>query len=157
MNAIFLVTLTDVAPVQNRHRAVWALAELDATEPRIVRLQNIGLVLHHQGAAHSLDGFDVHAPAMHIKGHQLIAVRGRPVITLINHHPDVRVAATKVIRATAATVSIVPLLARVPVVVVGLLVDEFVDERIGVFAMHPLEVSTVDTLPAMPDHGVDEQ
>ena len=94
---------------------------------------------------------------MHVQGHEFIAIRRRPVIALINHHSDVRVAAAKIIGATAATVGIVPLLARVPVVVVGLLVDEFVHKWIGVFAMHPLEVRTVNALPAMPDHGVDEQ
>ena len=38
VNAIFLVALANIAPVQNRHRTVRALAELDAAKPGIVRL-----------------------------------------------------------------------------------------------------------------------
>ena len=114
-------------------------------------------MLHDQRAADPFDGFDVHTPAMHVQGHEFIAIRRRPVIALINHHADVRVAAAKIIGAAAAAVRVVPFLAGIPMVVVRLLVDEFIDEGIRVLAMHALEVRAVDTLPTVPDHRVDEQ
>ena len=114
-------------------------------------------MLHDQRAADPFDGFDVHTPAMHVQGHEFIAIRRRPVIALINHHSDVRVAAAKIIGAAAAAVRVVPFLAGIPMVVVRLLIDEFVDKRIRVLAVHALEVRAMDALPAVTDHGVDEQ
>ena len=40
---------------------------------------------------------------------------------------------------------------------VGLLVDEFVDERVRVLAVHALEVRAVDALPTVADDGIDEE
>ena len=65
--------------------------------------------------------------------------------------------AAETVRAAATTVGVVPLLAGVPVIMVGLLIDEFVDIGIRIFAMHAPEVRAVDALPAMPDDGVDEE
>ena len=157
VDAVLVVALADVAPVQNRHRAVRSLAELDAAEPRVVGLQDVGLMLHDQRAANALDGFDVHAPTVEVQRHELVAIRRGPVLALVDHHADVCVPAAEVIRPTPPAVDVVPFLASVPVVVFGLLVDELVDEGIRVLAMHALVVGAVDALPAMPDDRVDEQ
>ena len=114
-------------------------------------------MLHDERAAFPLDGFHVHAATMQIERHELIAILGRPVVALVDHHPDVGVTATEAVRATAAAINVAPLLAGIPVIVVGLLVDEFVDEGIGIFAVHALEVGAMDALPAVADDGVDEQ
>ena len=151
------MALADVAPIEDGDGAIRALAEFDAAEPRVVRLQDVRLVLHDERAALALDGFDVHAPAVQIHRHELVAILRRPVVSLVDHHADVRMTAAETVRAAAAAVGVVPLLAGVPVIVVGLLVDELVDERIRVFAMHALEVSAVDALPAVADDGVDEE
>ena len=157
VDAILVVALADVTPVEEGDGAVGTLAEFDAAEPRVVRLQDIRLVLHDERASLALDGFDVHASAVQIKRHELVAILRRPVVSLINHHTDMRVPATEAVRAAAAAVGVVPLLAGVPVIVVGLLVDELVDERIRVFAVHALEVRAMDALPAVTDDRVDEE
>ena len=114
-------------------------------------------MLHHQRAADALEGLHVDASTMEIERHQLITVLARPVLALVDHHPHVRMTATEAVGPAPPTVRVVPLLAGVPVVVVRLLVDELVDERVRIFAVHALEVRTVDALPAMPDDRVDEE
>ena len=157
MDAVLVMALSDIAPVEDRDRAVRSLAQLDPAKPEVIRLQDIGLVLHHQRAADALEGLHVDASTMEIERHQLITVLARPVLALVDHHPHVRMTATEAIGPAATAVRIVPLLAGVPVVVVRLLVDELVDERVRILAVHALEVRTVDTLPAMPDDRVDEE
>ena len=157
MDAVLIVALTDIAPVENRDSAVWSLPELDAAEPLVVRLQDVGLMLHDQRATLPLYALNVHASSMQIERHELVAILRRPVVALVDHHADMRVPATEAVRAAATAVSIVPLLAGVPVIVVRLLINEFVDERIRILAVHALKVRTVDALPAMTDDGVDEQ
>ena len=114
-------------------------------------------MLHDERTTLSLDGFHIHAAAMQIKRHELVAILRRPVIALVDHHADVRMPAAEAVRAAATAVGVVPLLASVPVIVVGLLVDELVDVRIRILAVHALEVRAMDTLPAMTDDGVDEE
>ena len=156
VDAILVVTLADIAPVEDGDGAVWPLAEFDPAEPGVVRLEDVRLVLHDERAAPALDGFDVHAPAMQVQRHELVAILRRPVVALVNHHADVRMPATEAIRTAATAVGVVPLLAGVPVIVVGLLVDELVDERIRVFAVHALEVRAMDALPAVADDRINE-
>ena len=157
VDAVLVVALADVAPVEEGDGAVRALAEFDASEPRVVGLQDIRLVLHDERAALPLDAFDVHAPAMQVQRHEFVAILRGPVVALVDHHADVRVTAAEAVRAAAAAVSVVPLLAGVPVIMVGLLVDELVDERVRVFAVHALEVRAMDALPAVADDRIDEE
>ena len=114
-------------------------------------------MLHDERAALALDAFDVHASSVQVERHELITVLRRPVVALVNHHTDVRVSAPEAIRAAATAVSVVPLLASVPVIVIGLLVDQLVDVWIRILAVHALEVRSMDTLPAVADDGVDEE
>ena len=90
MDAVLVVALADIAPIEDCDSSVRSLPELNPTEPLVVRLQNIGLMLHDERAAFALDGFHVHAAAMQVKRHELIAIMGRPVVALVNHHADVR-------------------------------------------------------------------
>ncbi len=53
--------------------------------------------------------------------------------------------------------SVVPLLAGIPMIMIGLLVDEFVNKRIWIFAVHALEVRPMDALPAVTDDGIDKE
>ena len=157
VDAVLVVTLADVTPIEDGDGAVGALAELDSAEPLIIRLQDVWLVLHDERAALPLDGFNVHASAMQVQRHELVAILRRPVIALIDHHADVRMPATEAVRTAATAVGVVPLLAGIPMIMVGLLVDEFVDERIRVFAVHALEVRAMDALPAVADNRIDEE
>ena len=157
VDAVLVVALADVAPVEDRDGAVRALAQLDPAEPRVVGFEDVRLVLHDQRAALPLDGFDVHATTVEVEGHQLVPELRRPVLAPVNHHAHVRVTAAQGLGPAAAAIRIVPLLARVPMVVVRLLVDELVHERVRILAVHALEVGAVDTLPTMPDHRVDEE
>ena len=157
MDAVLVMTFADIAPVEDRDGAVRALAELDATEPLVVRLQDVGLMLHDERTTLSLDGFHIHAASVEIKRHELVAILRRPVIALVDHHPDVRMTATEAIRAAATAIGVVPLHASIPVVMVRMLIEEIVDVRIRVLAVHALEVRAMDALPRMTDDGVDEE
>ena len=157
VDAILIVALADIAPIKDGDGAVWSLTKLDAAEPLVVRLQDVGLVLHDERAALALDAFDVHATSVQIERHELVAILRRPVVALVDHHADVRMPAAETVRAAATAVGVVPLLAGVPVIVVGLLVNEFVDIRIRILAMHALEVRAMDALPAVADDRVDEE
>ena len=157
VDTVLIVAFADVAPVEDGDGAVRALAELDPAEPLVIRLQDVRLMLHDQRAALPLDAFDVHATAVQVKRHELVTILRRPVVALVDHHADVRVTAAEAVRAAATAVGIIPLLAGVPVIMVGLLVDEFVDIGIRIFAVHALEVRAMDALPAVADDGVDEK
>ena len=93
MDAVLIVALADVAPVEDGDGAIRPLAELDAAEPRVVRLQDVRLVLHDERAALPLDAFDVHAPSVQVERHEFVAILRRPVVALVDHHTDVRVPA----------------------------------------------------------------
>ena len=110
-------------------------------------------------AAPALEAVDVHAATVEIGGENLATILGREVGALVNHQADVRVAATDTggRGGDAQLPHIGPHLAAIPMVMVGVLVDEFVNARIRIVAVHPLKVRSLDAVPEVADDRVDEE
>ncbi len=157
MDALVVVALAGIAPVEDVHAAVGSVAQVDAAEPRVLGEEDVRLVAADVSAALALEPLDVHPPAVEIQGEELAAILGRPLVGQVDHQAAVRVAA-----AAAAVVG--PDLAAVgerpgvvPVPVVGVLVDQGVGPRVGLDRVRADEVGAGDQVPEVPVDRVDEE
>ncbi len=80
VDAVALVALAGVAPVEDEDAAVGAVAQVDAAEPGVGREEDVGLVAADVAAARSLEPLDVHAPAVEVQGEELAPVSSRPLV-----------------------------------------------------------------------------
>ena len=82
MDAVVVVALAGIAPVEDEHAAIGAISEVDAAEPGIGREEDVGLVPPDVAAARSFEPLDVDAPAVKVEREQLAAdtapATGRP-------------------------------------------------------------------------------
>ena len=69
-----VVALAGIAPVEDEHAAVGAVAQVDAAEPGIGREEDVGLVAADVAAARAFEPLDVDAPAVEVQGEELAAV-----------------------------------------------------------------------------------
>ena len=158
VDAVVIVALAGVGPVGDVHAAVGALDEIHAAVERIVNERHVGAVGGGVAGPLGREQIVVDAAAVEIEREQPAAVGGRPVGALIDHQADVGVAAAGGARLVGdAEADVAPLLARVPVDVVGHLGDEVVDVRLEIGAVHPFDVRAVDGVPEVADDGVDDE
>ena len=159
VNAVVFVAFSDVAPIENVDAAIGAGLNFDGAEPRIIRPHEVGGVLADVAAAPALEAVDIHAATVEIGCEHLATILGREVRALVNHQADVRVATadTGGGGGDAQLAHVGPDLAAIPMVMVGVLVDEFVNARVRVVAVHPLEVRSLDAVPEVADDRVDEE
>ena len=153
MNAGGFVALAGVAPVEDEAAAVGAGADFDAAKPWIVAEEDIGLVFANVAAAIALQTLHVGASAVHVEGEELVAVFDGPLIGLVDHHADVRVAATEVVGLAIA--GFAPRASAVVVVVIGDGVELLVDQRIRRVGID--KVGAVNEVPQVAGDGVDEK
>ena len=98
MNAAVFVTFARVAPVEHEHAAVGTVTDFHAAEPRISRNQKVHPVPAHVAAAVAFEDFLIGTAAMEIQREKPSAILRGPVVALVNHHPDVSVAAAQIVR-----------------------------------------------------------
>ena len=128
MDAIALVALTDVAPIEHDDPAVGPATDFLAAEPRIGGEEKVGRVFAHISAAAAFEDVLIGAAAVEVQGEEAAAIFGGPVIALVNHHPDVHMTAAEAIRGGRVAQT----LAGVEVIVIAVLVEQSVDARIRI-------------------------
>src|SRR5262245_29330739 len=151
-----IMTLAEVAPVADVHRAVRPLRHADAAEPRIVAQHEIRTALADVAVALALDAVDVQTVAVQIAHEDAIAIFLREIVTLIDHAAGMGVAAAGVGVLALAAARIGPVAAR-PVQMLRGRVDQLVGVTIIVEAVHPLVVGARNHVPEMADHAVGEK
>src|SRR5688572_13786589 len=60
-------------------------------------------------------------------------------------------------RCGHARANIIPRLFGVPVYMIGSLVDQFIQMRVGMLAVHPLVISAGNVMPQMADDGINKK
>ena len=93
MDAVVLVALAGVAPVEHEDAAVGAVAEVDAAEPGVAGEEDVGLVAADVAAPVALEPLDVDPPAVEVQGEELAAVGVGPLVGQVDHQAAVGVAA----------------------------------------------------------------
>ena len=79
VDAVVVVALAGIAPVEHEHAAVGAVAQVDAAKPGVGGEEDVGLVAPDVAAARAFEPLDVDAPAVEVQGEA--ACPGRPPAT----------------------------------------------------------------------------
>lgn len=159
VDAVVVVAFAGVGPVGDEDVAVGAGEEVDAAEPLILGLHEVGGVFAGVAAAFAFQFVHVDAVAVEVAGEHGAVVFFGPVAALVDEHADVGVAAAEFEGLVAdALADVGPFFgAGVPVEVVGGLLDDFVDVRVQVGAEHAAVVGAGDDVPEVADDGVDHE
>src|SRR5262249_27347148 len=97
MHSAVIVAIARIAPVQDEHSPIRSVTQVHPTEPRIRRDEEVHAMFADVTAAAALEDFLIRAAAMQIEREKMVAIFGRPVVPLVNHHPDMRMAATEIV------------------------------------------------------------
>src|SRR4051812_37152731 len=119
MNAVVLMALADVGPIGDEDAAVGSVEQFDAAEPGIRGLEPVPDAPAYIASPVPLEPFDIHALPVEIERKEAAAVLVGPVVAEVDHAAGMGVPAPEVIGRAASVARLVPLLARVPVIVVG--------------------------------------
>ena len=92
------VAFAGVAPIEHEHAAVRTVTEFHAAKPRIAGNEEVGPVFADVAAAAAFEDFLIGPAAVEIQREQTATILGWPSVALVNHHPDVGVAAAQIIR-----------------------------------------------------------
>ena len=114
MDAGALMTLARVRPVENEDASIRTIAQVDPAKPRISREDPIGLVLADVSASFTLQPFDIHAPTVKIERKQLAAIRLRPLIAQIDHHPAMGVTTPRAVVFRSRVSRVGPIFGNIP-------------------------------------------
>ena len=71
MDAVVIVALAGIAPVEDEYAAVRPIAQVDAAEPGVGGEEDVRLVAPDVAAAVALEPLDIHAPAVEIQREEL--------------------------------------------------------------------------------------
>ena len=108
----------------------------------------------------SFEAFAIESAPVKIRGEEFASIFFRPVVALIDHHAGVRVSSARLVRGWAQSFlfQVSPFfLPYVPMMMIGGLVDQFVQVRLRMLSIHPLVVGTWHGMPEMTDHCVYEE
>ena len=97
VDAAVIVAFAGVAPVEQVGGTFRPLLDVDAAEPLVAGEEDVILVLADVATAVSLEPFYVGAQAVHVERVESIAHRLRPLLRLVDHHADVRVATAEIV------------------------------------------------------------
>ena len=153
------MALANVRPVSNVNTTIRAVAEFDATKPRILHHQKIGCVFADVTGAVSLEPIVVDSETVKVGRKQRAAIFIRPIITQVDHHARMSMPTTCLVGSPgpALEVGIVPRFVRIPVEVVSRLLDQLVGVWVKMFTKHSLVQRAGDHVPEVTNHGVDEK
>ena len=153
IRAVRVVALAKIIPVTHEHAAVRPVADGDGAEPRIVREEKIPAVLRDVAGAAAREFVVEQAVAVEVAHHDPVAVGGGPVVSEVDHRPRVRVTAPEFILAAAG---LAPML-RIPMQMIGGLIEKLIDVRIKILAEHPLVMRARHDVPEMSDDVIREE
>ena len=157
VDAVVVVALAGVAPVEHEDAAVGAIAQVDAAEPGVRGEVDVRLVAADVSAPAPFQPLDVEPPAVEIEGEELAAVRLGPLVGEVDHQSAVRVAAAEAVVFGPGGGTVVQLPRVVPVVMIGVLVDRLVDVRVRLDRVRAHEVGAGDQVPEVAVDRVDEE
>ena len=158
MDAVMVVALAGVGPISDVNPAVGAADEIHAAIERIGNETQIVAMRRGVAGPERCETVLVDPPAVEVEGEHAAAVLLRPVRAAVDHQADVGMAAAGGAGLVGdAEADVAPLLAGIPMDMVGHLRDEVVDMRLEVRAVHPFGVGAVHRMPEMPDDGVDDE
>src|SRR4051794_4843373 len=80
MDAVVLVALSGIAPVEDEETAIGTVGQVDAAKPGIGGERGVGFVPADVAGAFTLEPLNIHAPAVEVEGEQLAAVRLGPLV-----------------------------------------------------------------------------
>ena len=109
----------------------------------------------HIAAAGPCEGLLIGSPAVEVQREQPPAVNRRPVGALIDQAAAMGMTAAEIVGLTVPR--LLPAGPNIKVVVVSMLVDQFIRERVGVDAVGLGEVSPGDQMPEMAVDRIDEE
>src|SRR2546426_8029094 len=155
MDAGVFVTLAGVAPVEHEDAAIGTITEFHAAKPRVTGNEEVRGFFADVAATAAFEDFLVCTATVEVQREQTATILGRPVVALVNHHPDVCVAPTE--RVGLAIARILPRLAGVEVPVVRMLVDQRIRARVWVNRVRAHEVRAGEIVPEMTIDSVDEK
>jgi hypothetical protein len=157
VDTVVIVALAGITPVENVDASVWPIGQVDAAKPGVLGEEDIGLMPADGSAPLALEPLDVHPPAVEVEGEQLAAIFRRPLVGQVDHQPAVGVAAAApaVVGPDLAAVGQGP--GVVPVVVIGVLVDQGVGPRVRLDGVRAGEVGARDQVPEVAVDRIDEE
>ena len=157
MDSVVLVALAGVRPVGNVQLAPAARVELNSAKPRVGCLNEVGTVFAGECRSVAVQCVAVDSTAMQIHCQHRIEKLLRPVRKLSDNHSAVSVPAAGLVGCVrdAELPDVAPVFLRVPVKVVGGLLDDVVNVRVKVLAVHPPVIRAGDDVPQMADDRVD--
>src|SRR5690606_30442214 len=157
VHTVVVVALAEIRPVGQVDSPVRSICQRDASEPRRIREQEVGGMREDVTRTVALDDFLIHPAAVGVAHEEPAAVLGWPVVSEINHAAAVRVAAAEFRRLARRVARRLPLTGGIPVIVIGVLFNQFVQMRVEVLAIHPLVTRAGNDVPRMPDDVVREE
>src|SRR5581483_4797107 len=157
MHAIRFVAFADISPVGDVDTAIGAIKQIDATKPGIGCFEEIAHALADVRGSLAFEAFDIDASAVQVQCVKLVPITIGPVVAQVEHGAAVSMSAAHLISRADDIAGIGPAFARVKVIVVGGLIDQLVDEGIGIFTIESLEMCTGHGMPEMTDDGVGKE
>ena len=158
VNAVMVVALAGVGPIGDEDPAVGATDEIHAAIKRIGDEAEILAVRRGVAGPERREAVVVEPPAMEVEREHSAPVLLRPIRAAVDHQADVGMAPPGGVGLVGdAEADVAPLLAGVPMDVVGHLRNEVVNMRLQIGAIHPLGVRPMDGMPEVADDGVDDE
>ena len=158
VDAIMVVALAGVGPIGDINPAVGAADEIHPAIKRIGDEAEILAVRRGVAGPERREAIVVEPPAMEVEREHSAAVLLRPIRAAVDHQADVGMAPPGGAGLVGdAEADVAPLLAGVPMDVVGHLRNEVVNMRLQIGAIHPLGVRPMNGMPKVADDGVDDE
>ena len=160
MHAVVVVAFASVGPVGDEDISIRAGEEVDAAEPFVFGLHEVGRVLAGVSAAFADEFVHVDAVAVQVAGEHSTMIFLGPQTALIDQHADVGVTTAEFVglAGDAELADVAPFFsAGVPMEVVGGLLDDFIDIGVQMGAEHAAVIRAGDDVPEVADDGVDHE
>ena len=157
VDAIVFVALAGVAPIGEEDAPVWCGEEIDATEPGVADVEEIGEMRGEIAAALGEEFFAIEAPAVEVDGEELVMEFGGPGVALVDEATFVSVTAAEGVGAIFFAPGFLPLAGIIPVEMIGVLGEEFVGVGGEIFAIHAIVVGAGDEVPEVADDRIGEE
>ena len=151
-----LVALVGVGPVDEEGGAVGAGLDRDPAEPGVVGHEEVGRVARDVARALATEAVVVDPVAVDVAGEERVAIAVGPGAALVDHRPDVGMAAAGLAVLAGPPARVLPAPAG-PVDVVGRAAEQAVGVRVGVLAVHPLVVRPGHDVVEVRDDAVGDE
>src|SRR5438874_375118 len=150
MHTVVIVAIARIAPVEHEHRAIRSVTDFHPAEPRIRRDEEVHAMFADVATAAALKDFLIHPAAMQVEREKMLAILSGPIVALVNHHADMRMAASKIVRDSIPR--LLPSFRGVEMPVVCVLIDQRVCARVRIEGVRTNEMRPGKLMPEMTIH-----